>query len=181
MRYYQTINLDIGLGGTIASQVFRASSLFDPDYSGVGAQPRGFDQLMTLYDHYVVIGSKITVMATPAGKTTYPVCFGIILSDSQTAPGSNSRDYIENGFCTYGTIATEPKTFVQTYSPAFLGRSKPLSDPDLKGSDSANPLENAFFHVFTFSPNGSDESSFPCTCLLEYEVVLIEPRTPISS
>ena len=32
-----------------------------PNHTGVGHQPLYFDQLMTIYNHYIVIGAKITV------------------------------------------------------------------------------------------------------------------------
>jgi len=37
---------------------FRASSCFDPDFTGAGHQPRGFDQWKLLYNMYIVNVSK---------------------------------------------------------------------------------------------------------------------------
>ena len=39
----------------------RLNSLFDPNLSGLGHQPRGFDQLMAVYEKYTVVAAKITV------------------------------------------------------------------------------------------------------------------------
>ena len=44
----------------------------DPNHTGVGHQPLYFDQLMTIYNHYIVIGAKITVKFT-AYPATIPV------------------------------------------------------------------------------------------------------------
>lgn len=52
---------------------YRGNSLFDPDFTGTGHQPYGFDQLSALYHSYRVYGSKIRVGAMQwrsAGHTT---------------------------------------------------------------------------------------------------------------
>ena len=42
-------------------QVFRANSLFDPDYTGAGTQPRLHDQMAEMYKYYTVLGCKVRV------------------------------------------------------------------------------------------------------------------------
>ena len=42
-------------------KVFSGNGLYDPDVSGVGHQPLGFDQWMTLYNRYRVYASRIVV------------------------------------------------------------------------------------------------------------------------
>ena len=39
-------------------QIFRLNSCFDPDYSGAGAQPLGFDQWAAFYSRYKVLSVK---------------------------------------------------------------------------------------------------------------------------
>lgn len=53
--------LTIAPGATLGSYVFRGNSLFDPDYTGTGHQPRYYDQLTAVYGRYKVLGSSITV------------------------------------------------------------------------------------------------------------------------
>lgn len=48
-------------GATVASYVLRGNSLFDPDYTGTGHQPRYYDQLTPIYGRYKVLSSAITV------------------------------------------------------------------------------------------------------------------------
>jgi len=48
-------------GTTLGSHVFRGNSLYDPDYSGTGHQPRYFDQLSAIYGKYKVLSSNIVV------------------------------------------------------------------------------------------------------------------------
>jgi hypothetical protein len=60
LRYHDSVPINAA-NGTVAGHVFRANSPYDPDYTASGHQPRYFDQIMPLYDHYQVLGSKITV------------------------------------------------------------------------------------------------------------------------
>lgn len=47
-------------------RVFRGNSLYDPDFTGVGVQPYGYDQLFpALYATYTVRASSIKVMVAP--------------------------------------------------------------------------------------------------------------------
>lgn len=46
---------------TFALQQVRGNGLFDPDATGIGHQPKGFDRISALYSRYYVGASKITV------------------------------------------------------------------------------------------------------------------------
>lgn len=43
---------------SIASQIMRGNGMYDPDQSGVGHQPLGFDQWQSFYKKFYVIGSS---------------------------------------------------------------------------------------------------------------------------
>lgn len=60
LPYFQRGNV---AGTGITDIVFRGNSCFDPDFTGVGAQPIGFDVWAGFYRRYRVIGSHITVYA----------------------------------------------------------------------------------------------------------------------
>ena len=58
-----------------ALHYFRGSSLYDPDGTGVGVQPYGYDTLTPVpYTQYVVFASKITVRFTVAESATKVIC-----------------------------------------------------------------------------------------------------------
>jgi len=46
---------------TAAYNIFNGNNLFDPDRTGVGHQPRGFDQYATQYRNYCVYASRIKI------------------------------------------------------------------------------------------------------------------------
>lgn len=96
IKYCQYVQLDAG-AGLASTQTFSANSLYDPDVSGAGHQPRGFDQMMTMYRYYTVLGATIEVQAITVGGTIPITGCMLFLSCSQdSAPYTSSIfDYAE--------------------------------------------------------------------------------------
>lgn len=183
LRYCENVTLNPAAGG-IDIKVYSANGCYDPYYTGTGHQPRGFDQLMTLYDHFVVLGSKCTVEAAPGSGT--PLVMGVNLRDTTVSSG-NPNDYQEGGYCTSKLLGTGTsagtKRLVKTFSAKkFLGRSNVLSDSELKGSAIANPTEGAYYHIWASPADStSDPTATALTVRIDYLVALIEPKTPTQS
>jgi len=169
--------------------VVSANSLFDPNHTGAGHQPRGFDQFMTMYDHYTVVGCKITVTLSQTNDRAYdPSKFGIALKDA--APLSYSlNDYCEGrnvvstmmpgkAATNVGTTRTLSKTFS---ARKFLGVSKPLASSILRGSIVASPDEQAYFHIFNQSVFSTNTELVNVWFRVEYLVVFTEPKQPDQS
>lgn len=59
---YTTENINLSSPSTnFHWHTFNTNNLFDPDFSGIGHQPRLRDQLAVIYDKYRVWGCKVTV------------------------------------------------------------------------------------------------------------------------
>ncbi len=61
------------LNATAASTdnyVFRANSLYDPNYTGTGHQPLGYDQWTTFYQNWVVTACSVRFTMTPPNLST---------------------------------------------------------------------------------------------------------------
>jgi len=170
---------------SVANHVFTANGLFDPNITGAGHQPRGFDQIMTMFDHYVVIGSKMVARFSNPNNSQ-AIFGGIVLRDSQDIT-TNVRDWEENGYVRTVMVSSSNGTGGSTLTYAcnpskFLGRSKPLSDSQLKGSVISNPTEQAYFHVGSWPIDAaSDLSVLACNITIEYIVAFIEPKNPTIS
>lgn len=178
MRYAETVGItsSAGLNGTY---VIAANGLFDPNISGVGHQPRTFDQLMLFYDHYVVVGVKLRCLYTH--KENAPVMIGYTIRDSATveADNNNTREYPSTRYLmsSQADAGGSTKTMTLKLNPnKWLGRSKPLSDPHLKGTSSANPSEGAFIHIWFYRPDGTAITTGQISYQLDYSAVLIEPK-----
>lgn len=183
-KYAQRIEGNPSLG-TIYTWVFSANGMYDPDISGTGNQPIAFDQMTPLYDHYTVIGAKIIVdFAARNEETTNCIC-GIAIRDTSTT-SSNVELYLENPSVKYKMLqsAQGGKTVqrvMQKVSPhKWLGRSKPLTDDELRGNATSNPSETVDFHVFV-APHGAASDPGPIDILvtIQYIAVWTEPR-PLS-
>jgi len=62
LKYSQNCPFTCGASGVNgSSQVFRLNSLFDPDLTGVGHQPFGYDQLTPVYRKYKVWSATVTL------------------------------------------------------------------------------------------------------------------------
>lgn len=191
LRYAESFSLNPPAGGLVGAYIFSANGLYDPNYTGTGHQPRGWDQFMTMYDHATVIGSKITVHFTTAGVvgTSGPLTVGIALKDGTTT-ASSKNDYMEGRNVRSGILRRNATTddcytlsLSKTFSAKkFLGISKPMSSSLLRNSASGNPSEQAWFHLFAQVLTGAtDSASIDCQVVIDYLCVFTEPKQPAQS
>lgn len=183
MKYNDAISINPATN-QCATHVFSANGLYDPDVSGVGGQPRGFDQLMALYDHFVAIGAKLDLYIGNSDNTSSMVV-GIAVLDTSTA-STSARYYMESAYVksiiVQGGNQGARKLSLSVNPNKFLGRSHPLSDSQLKGSTSSNPTEGVFFHVFAYSPDTAIEpGDVNIDATVTYQAALIEPKIPNAS
>lgn len=168
----------------MATYVFRANSLFDPDYTSTGHQPYGFDQLTVMYNHYCV--KRAIIQVTLLNNTSsYPVWIGIALHDDQNfAPTTITQSleipYSRAVMCA-GTSNGGGARSVQCNFDAqrFFGVSPALlnGDSDYGASMYANPAEGAFFIVYAGALGSEDPSAFNATVQIVYEADFTEPNT----
>lgn len=166
--------------GLNIGKVFSCNGLYDPDITRVGHQPSGFDQLMSMYDHYVVIGAKITTTFVN-NDNNHGVVVAIDVRDSEVIQ-PDMRVVQESGTCKTAVISQENTgkgtcTITYKINPnKFLHRTKPLSDPTLKGSSNTNPVEQCYFHVMLSSLDAGSVDSCSISSIIEYQAVFIEPK-----
>lgn len=131
------------------THLFQANSMYDPDHTAVGHQPRQFDQRMTMFDHYTVLGAKILVQAVNNQTSSQGVIIACTLQDDNTAITSLD-DLMEYPKKKHRILtAQQPRaSLVQTYSCKKFFHTKPLSDSDQRGSVASNPLEGAYFGIY---------------------------------
>lgn len=176
-KYYEfAVPMVVSAIGVHTPRLFRANSINDPDQSGTGHQPRGHDTMATLYRHYTVVGSKITVTWTMNTNSTVDCRVGIALRGTSTTEDIYS--YMEHGNVVHGVIPggnSDKLTLSKTFSTKRFFRRSPKGDSTLKALFGANPSEEAFFHLFGQSLSGEDTTDYYVDVKLSYICILSEP------
>lgn len=179
-RYVDRINLD---ATSVAADVhtFCANGLYDPDITGTGHQPIGFDQLMSFYNHYTVIGAKIRVDYLPnsTSPTTAQSYVGIEMSGNVT-PVTTIPTLFEQGNSVYRVLGTansgRPLSLTKKCSMKRELSQPPMSCDENAGTASTNPSEKVYFHIWQTAISSSFEpTAVNCLVTIDFVAVLHEP------
>lgn len=185
LRYCETYSLT-STASSIAKQVFRMNSIYDPDFTNTGHQPYYFDQLSTLYDHYVVLGSKLTVqffqVPSPIGNAqpSGPVTVGIICDPTGTTSSllstlEEANTGVSRTIAPQGNDQAWLKT---TYSPEKdIGVDE--SDDTVGAATNNNPSQAWYATVYACETNGSTAVTVNAKVTMEFTVRL-KRLTPVT-
>lgn len=152
---------------------FRLNSLFDPDFSGIGHQPYGFDQLSPLYNRYRVISCSYVVSAVDqAGQY---ITFATLPANEQvnTLSLSEMRENPRCQFVVQAPASAMKQITGKVYLPSLVGRTKAqyMADDRYQALVTDNPAEAAILNVYVQRMDeGLNTLNVPLTVTLEYTV-----------
>lgn len=183
-RYCTRVSINPGLSGATGAHTFTANGMYDPDITGTGHQPIGFDEMVQFYEHYTVIASKIRVLYENTDSNNGVVAIAVT---QQSTIGTDLELTIERGQCVYkqlnstqdgnGTELTH-----QVNVKKFMGRPNILSEDDLRGTSSSNPADQVYFVVAASPVDSSvDMGAINCFIQIDYIAVWTEPKGPPQS
>jgi len=178
MRYTEPFSINPPVG-TSGYYVFSANGLYDPNITGTGHQPMGFDQLMTFYNHYEVIGAKIKFSVVPGAEVT-GFNFGIKLDDSSQPAATGIDTICEHAMTNWrthpGTGLSNGFDVYSSYSAKrFFGDR--AGDRETWGDSAANPADQAYFICFIAGLTTlQDIGSIPCFAAIEFVVKFHEAK-----
>lgn len=190
LRYTKTnVTLDPGAGLT-ASYTFRANSVFDPDFSGVGTQPMAFDQWASIYERYCVVGARMKIYITPAvvNNNGNPCYMGITLGPhtDNLSRFTTIANILESKHTRGWQLVNNSNTVIgrsgmKTLSRKFsakkaFGITNVLDDSDYGAAVSANPANQHYFQVWAASIGGNDPSLIDMTVMIDYIVMFQDPK-----
>lgn len=174
------------VGGT-AIYTFSANGLFDPNITGTGHQPIGFDQMMALYEHYTVIRSHIKV--TFFNSSAEPARVAIYLSPDNITPSRTA--IMENGLIKTRMISGDTGAGTHRQAtieltcdvPKYFGKSYQsiLAETEMSGTIAANPAEQVYFVIAIWNPVGIDDANVGLDVVLSYDSMYWEPKKLASS
>lgn len=177
--YYKSMTY---VAGSNAGRVFSANGAYDPDISGLGHQPMGFDQMMAVYEQFVVLRSHIKVTFISASDATR---VAIYLSPDTTLLGP--APLMENGLLkteivcgTTDSGTHRMKTIELTCDiPKYFGKTRDeiIADPQMYGTVAANPGEQVYFNIAAWDPfSSSTEGSIFYDVTISYDIYYWEPK-----
>lgn len=180
LRYSDsTIELESVLGG-ISTHKFRANSVYDPDFTSAGHQPMGYDNWALLYNHYVVVGCKISIKSV-GGQTIAPTAgaMGIYISDDTALPYTTLDGFVEAKRGVYRTMTYQRNTvnMSTTFSAKKFFNVSDLKDnyTRLGATVGANPAEVAMLNVYYFDLEGNTTQQ-RAQVTIDYIVDFSEPK-----
>lgn len=180
MRYSEDVNLTASTA--LQNYDFRANSIYDPNLTGIGHQPLGHDNWQSFYDHYVVLGAKISVRMFHTNNTnTDSVFFSLALQDS--ANTMTSQTHIREQPRTSWTMVSPPsagqsqKTLSKKFSAKrFFGAKSIIVWDKLGAAFGSNPAEDALFRIFYQNATSVNNVGVGVNVVVEYIVMLSEPK-----
>lgn len=184
LRYASAHNLT-STSGAVGRYEFIGNGLYDPDYTSVGHQPYGFDQLMALYGFAVVHSSKLTLTAT-AQQTYAPLLLLVQHGPSGLAIPSSIGEAVERspneawGICT----STTPLTITsRSTTEKMLGvkESLQVAEKDIWSTTGANPSLFWYIRVYYQTIDSSTTSIANVIADLEFDVTFFKPLQPVPS
>jgi hypothetical protein len=145
LTYATFLNLDPTISTTGTTWYFSANSLFDPDVSGTGHQPLGFDQLAAVYNKYRVLKSHIECIFAATGNQSTGCAQASIRTTRGTSLQTNWETIREQPNCrsTLITPAYNPKLIVG-WNSKYLSKNQ---QDDLQAQTGSNPVNNEYFAV----------------------------------
>ncbi len=144
-------------GVTSQQHVFRGNSCFDPNSSGIGLQPNGFDEWSALYTRYRVHASKIKLMLV--NNQAAGVLFSLQPSDSPSTSGnlSAASGNPYNVTKILGCAQGMDRTVINNYITTKAMRGENISqEDDYSAPTTANPARQWFWLMINNGTSGND-------------------------
>ncbi len=185
LRYSETATFTTGALGVVGTgQLWRLNSLFDPNQTGVGHQPYGFDQLAAMYAKYLVRGAKwvITVMTPGASADIFVHCQVADSDGFLTIVGLSPDAALERSNVTTCILSPSGNTRTTSiHGTARIHQIAGVTEQAYVGAESlysalvtANPTKNYTLQIAASSPSGTGAEACVVTFFIEYDCDFFE-------
>lgn len=166
MKYAGTV-----LTNDSGNYIFSINSLFDPDLSGGGHQPYGFDQLAALYNRYRVISCSWRVQVP---KTDQAIQFGVIPGNSLSPTALTNFSHLKESprarYVSQMPGGTAMTVSGKAYLPSIVGRTKAqyMADDRYQATTVASPEEDIQLFIKAASVIDVNLASAAVQVILEF-------------
>jgi hypothetical protein len=176
------------LTDTVTGQyIFNLNSLWDPDRTGIGHQPYGFDNLALLYNRYRVISCGWRLIQPIGGFEGGSLMVAAMPSNDASIVYTTAGEMTENPRTKYiiqnpGGTLTPLKG--KSYIPTLVGRTKAqyMADDRYQAVVNTSPVEQALLYIQTFNPiTGNPAAPIGLQVVLEYTVEFFDVKHVVQS
>lgn len=161
--YVDDLNLSPAAGAISAYQ-YRGNSLFDPDLSGVGSQPRYFDTLLGAsgstapYAQYCVLAAKAEVFLRNV-SSVFMMASITMAAPGVTVPSSlgearERQDTVVRQIAPQGSGGSQAKLQMYRKTNSILGIKDTMDSDDAKALHNANPANPWVITIQAYNPDG---------------------------
>lgn len=179
LRYSTNLQL-VSTAGAVASYVFAANGLYDPDITGVGHQPMGFDEMMLYYNHYTVTHANFQVVAKGVSASKMTIC---LRQDASSTPITVIDRIVELGGAVYDYLeVTSSFGATKRVQMALdiakiqgISRTALTADSSLRGTSAANPSELTYAHVQLWD-SAAQSGTVNFDVVIDFIAIFTEPR-----
>lgn len=167
LRFFATCNTGTAIAGNYVLDKVRVNGMNGLLSIATGSwlyagndEPRGRDQVATIYSRYYVAGIKVTVKIINAASI--PVIFGVAIREDSVTPTNGVQDYCEEPFVkktVVSALSDNVRTITMNVNPSkFLGIPSPLSEDTITTAFAFNPTRSVFAHIFTGPLEGTTDT-----------------------
>lgn len=183
MRYASWQDDWASTSGALNQQVVSMNDLNDPDTTGVGHQPLGYDQWRLFYEDYIVTEARLSVQVVLASQAiTSPPIVGVLMHDSNSVTATSHDALVEQGRSTWKllppSITPGPHKF---YMKADLKKVFNVADvKDNKhrfgGTFGGSPNEENYFIIWLQTLDQATTTTVDLYYVVEYDVIVSSPK-----
>lgn len=171
--------------GVLFDKIMAGNSCYDPDYSGTGHQPMGFDQWMAFYFQFRVLASsiKVTTINTSSTATVSLNCVLLASNDPTSAASDQAMEEQPEAKEATSGVSTGPSE--DTVS-AYMTTAQIKAVPDIRyssefsGSTGANPTNQWYWHITHGTVTGAAITA-NVNFNMVYTVEFYSPKTLVQS
>lgn len=173
-RYY-TGNIGTTTSTLVGQYEFRASSVYDPDYTASMGdhQPMGHDQMATLYSRYRVVGLGVKVTFTNLTASSHSTVGIIPLRSGQIAsPPTNLTACVEQQGAIVRSVGYDDDVTLRLYFRPWqiegITKNKYMNDSIYSALVGSNPGSQPCILLFWQNMDGSTSTGHNITVELTY-------------
>jgi hypothetical protein len=151
------------------------NSAYDPDKSGVGGQPAGFDELAFLYDRYRVHSSRIEVALA---YSTSPMSIVVVPTTAATLPTTVAAA-MDNPRCNYMIISSsnyKSQMFSELSVKELYGIQSINQDDLFQALVTADPGRLAYWRIMAVAWDGATSTTTTITVRVTYDIEFFDRR-----